>query len=153
MKISFLVMALAMAAVVPMKAADTVSAANDSSGGTNQLSLDELVAEALDKNPELNFYRAEISATHGSQKSAGAWANPEVSAELGHKRTKDSVGALAGEGAAWAVSVNQTFEYPGRLALRKAIANRDIQLAQLGFDQFKSALAARVRSLGYNIFI
>ncbi len=145
-------MALAMAAVVPVKAADAVSAAKDLSGGTNQLSLDELVAEALDKNPELNFYRAEISAAHGGQKSAGAWANPEVNAEIGHKRANDSVGALAGEGAAWAVSVNQTFEYPGRLALRKAIANRDIQLAQLGFEQFKSALAARVRLLGYSLF-
>ncbi len=152
MKFSFFVMALAIAAVVPMKAADAVSVANDSSRGTNQLSLDELVAEALDKNPELNFYRAEISAAYGSKKSTGAWANPEVSAEIGHKRANDSVGALAGEGAAWAVSVNQTFEYPGRLALRKAIANRDIQLAQLGFDQFKSALAARVRLLGYNLF-
>jgi cobalt-zinc-cadmium efflux system outer membrane protein len=37
--------------------------------------------------------------------------------------------------------------------LRKAIANRDIQLAELGFTQFKLALAARVRTLGYNIFI
>ncbi len=120
---------------------------------TPTLSLDALVNEALEKNPELNFYRAEIAAARGGRKSAGAWANPEVSAEIGQKRVKDSSGALLGEGAAWAVSVNQTFEYPGRLSLRKAIANRDIQLAELGFLQFKLALAARVRTLGYNIYI
>ncbi|MSU59058.1 MAG: TolC family protein [Pedosphaera sp.] len=153
LKFSFLATALAVAAVVPMQAADAVSAATNSPAVTNQVLLDDLVNEALEKNPELNFYRAEIAAARGGRKSAGAWANPEVSAEIGQKRVKDSSGALLGEGAAWAVSVNQTFEYPGRLSLRKAIANHDIQLAELGFSQFKLALAARVRTLGYNIFI
>ena len=153
LKFPFLTMACAIAAVVPLKAADVVSAATNSPAVTNQVLLDDLVNEALEKNPELNFYRAEIAAAKGGRKSAGAWANPEVSAEIGQKRVKDSSGALLGEGAAWSVSVNQTFEYPGRLSLRKAIANRDIQLAELGFAQFRLALAARVRSLGYNIFI
>ena len=153
LKFSVLAAALAVAAVVPMKAADAVSAVTNSPAATNQVLLDDLVNEALANNPELNFYRAEIAAARGGRKSAGAWANPEVSAEIGQKRVKDSSGALLGEGAAWAVSVNQTFEYPGRLSLRKAIANRDIQLAELGFSQFKLALAARVRTLGYNIYI
>ena len=153
LKISFLVTALAVVTVVPMKAADVVSPVTNSPAVTNQVFLDDLVNEALEKNPELNFYRAEIAAARGGRKSAGAWQNPEVSAEIGQKRVKDSAGALLGEGTAWAVSVSQTFEYPGRLSLRKAIANRDIQLAELGFAQFKLALAARVRTLGYNIFI
>ncbi len=153
LKFSFLATAYVAATVVIMQAADAVSAVTNSPVITNQVLLDDLVNEALEKNPELNFYRAEIAAARGGRKSAGAWANPEVSAEIGQKRVKDSSGALLGEGAAWAVSVNQTFEYPGRLSLRKAIANRDIQLAGLGFAQFKLTLAARVRSLGYNIFI
>ena len=153
LKFPFLAVALAIAAVVPVQAADAVSAATNSPAVTNQVRLHDLVNEALAKNPELNFYRAEIAAAHGGRRSAGAWANPEVSAEIGQKRVKDSSGALLGEGAAWAVSVNQTFEYPGRLSLRKAIANRDLQLAELGFAQFKLALAARVRTLGYHIFI
>jgi len=153
LKLSFLAAACAVAAVVPLKAADVVSAATNSPAVTNQVLLDDLVNEAMANNPELNFYRAEIAAAKGGRKSAGAWANPEVSAEIGQKRATDSSGALLGEGAAWAVSVNQTFEYPGRLSLRKAIANRDIQLAELGLAQFKLALAARVRTLGYNIFI
>ncbi len=152
LKFHFLAVALAVATVVSVKAADAVVVATNSPAATNQVLLDDLVSEALEKNPELNFYRAEIAAARGGRKSAGAWQNPEVGAELGQKRAKDSSGALLGEGAAWAVSVSQTFEYPGRLSLRKAIANRDIQLAELGFAQFKLALAARVRSLGYNIF-
>jgi cobalt-zinc-cadmium efflux system outer membrane protein len=153
LKFSFFAAALVVAAVVPMKAADEASAATNAPAITNQMSLDDLVNEALANNPELNFYRAEIAAARSDRKTAGAWANPEVSAEIGQKRVKNSGGTLLGEGTAWAVSVNQTFEYPGRLSLRKAIANRDIHLAELGFAQFRLALAARVRSLGYKIFI
>jgi cobalt-zinc-cadmium efflux system outer membrane protein len=156
LKFHILVITAAFAAFDPLRATEaeiaTAVAAN-LPVTTNQMTLDVLVQEALEKNPELNFYRAEIAAARGGRKSAGAWANPDVSAEIGQKRASDSSGALLGEGAAWAVSVNQTFEYPGRLSLRKAIANRDIQLAELGFTQFKLALAARVRTLGYNIFI
>jgi cobalt-zinc-cadmium efflux system outer membrane protein len=50
------------------------------------------------------------------------------------------------------VSVVQPFEWPGRIGLRKAIANHDIELAQLGYERFKVALAARVRTLAYSLF-
>jgi cobalt-zinc-cadmium efflux system outer membrane protein len=117
---------------------------------TNQLSVDALVHEALAKNPELDFYRAEISAAKAGRRSAGVWQNPEVAGSVGHKRVTG--GDLNGEGAAWSVSVMQPFEWPGRLGLRKAIANRDIELAELGFERFKVALAGRVRTLAYGLF-
>jgi cobalt-zinc-cadmium efflux system outer membrane protein len=49
------------------------------------------------------------------------------------------------------VTVSQTFEFPGRLALRKAIANRQIELAQLGLQQFRAALGMRVRMLSFKL--
>jgi cobalt-zinc-cadmium efflux system outer membrane protein len=48
-----------------------------------------------------------------------------------------------------ALSLSQTFEYPGRIALRKAIANHDLAVAELHLEQFRLTLAARVRSLAY----
>jgi cobalt-zinc-cadmium efflux system outer membrane protein len=59
---------------------------------------------------------------------------------------------MSAEGVAWSVSVAQPFEWPGRLGLRKAIANRDIELAQLGYERFKVALDGRVRTLAYGLF-
>ncbi len=114
------------------------------------LALDALVAETLEKNPELNFYRDEIAATKGERRTAAAWANPEATTTLGQKSVRG--GGLSGEGVAWSVSVHQTIEWPGRIALRKAIANHQIQLAELGFAQFKAALATRTRTLAYNLF-
>lgn len=113
------------------------------------ITLDALVAQALAENPELKFYEAEIAAAKGERKAAGAWANPEIAGELGRKRVRGDVSA---EGAAWAVSVQQTFEWPGRVSLRKAIADRQVQLADAGLEQFRAALAAEVRKRAFALF-
>ncbi len=116
---------------------------------TNGLTLEALVAETLANNPELNFYKAEIAAARGERQTAGAWANPEVAGTAGSKR---SVAAGAsGEGLAWSVTVRQTFEWPGRIPLRKAIANKQIRLAELGYEQFRTALEARARGLALSV--
>ncbi|HKX61047.1 MAG TPA: TolC family protein [Verrucomicrobiae bacterium] len=112
--------------------------------------LDSLVADALEKNPELKFYEAEITAARVGRRSAGLLANPELNGGVGIKSVKG--GGFSDEGVAWSVSVLQPFEWPGRLGLRKAIANRDIELAQLGYERFKVALGARVRTLGYRLW-
>ncbi|MEW6159025.1 MAG: TolC family protein [Verrucomicrobiota bacterium] len=114
------------------------------------LPLEALVAEALEKNPELRFYQAEIAAAKGGRITAGYWSNPEMSSSAGQKTLRGS--GLSAEGMAWAVSVAQPFEWPGRIGLRKAIANRDIELAELGYERFRVALAARMRVLGYTLF-
>ena len=114
------------------------------------VSLEELVAEALEKNPEVRFYQAEIAAAKGNRRTAGLWPNPEVSGSAGQKSVRG--GGLSAEGAAWSVTVAQPFEWPGRIGLRKAIANREIELAELGYERFKVALASRMRVLGYKLF-
>lgn len=117
------------------------------------LQLPALVAEITASNPELKFYEAEIAAARAGLRSATAFHDPEVALELGRKRVNDAAGALAAEGTAWSVSVTQTFEWPGRLALRKAIANRHLELAELGLARFQSALAARARMLAYGLHV
>jgi cobalt-zinc-cadmium efflux system outer membrane protein len=123
---------------------------NAASAPTNALTLDALVADILAHNPELNFYKAEVAAAKGERRSAGAWANPEVGGTAGSKRATG--GGVSGEGLAWSVTVRQTFEWPGRIPLRKAIANKQIQLAELGYDQFKRALEARARALALSVY-
>jgi cobalt-zinc-cadmium efflux system outer membrane protein len=127
-------------------------AAESAPAATNSqpAALEALVADVLEHNPELNFYRAEIAAAKGERRAVATWANPELSTSVGQKRVTS--GGLSAEGVAWAVSVQQTFDWPGRIPLRKAIANHQMQLAELGFAQFKAALAARTRTLTYGLF-
>ena len=121
-----------------------------SSSGTNAVTLDTLVADALEKNPEVRFYEAEISAAKAGRKTAGVLANPEFNGSVGQKSVRGA--GLSAEGVAWSVSVVQPFEWPGRIGLRKAIANRDVELAQLGLERFRVALTGRVRALAFGLF-
>lgn len=143
----FAVVTLAATLAAPGARAQEAASTNTSVS----LTLDALVAEALEKNPELRFYEAEIAAAKGGRKTAGLWPNPEVSGSAGRRSARDPSG-IKGEGLAWSASVVQPFEWPGRIGLRKAIANRDIELAELGYGRFKVALTARMRVLGYTLF-
>src|SRR5882672_10739885 len=96
-------MAVGLAAA-PVFAADSASATN-SPPGTNSMSIEALVADILQHNPELKFYSAEIAAAKGERRTAGTLPNPEASATLGHKRVSG-----AGDGMAWSVSLQQPFE-------------------------------------------
>lgn len=119
---------------------------------TNGVMVEALVQEALAKNPELSFYRAEIAAAKAGRKAAGLWQNPQLSGSVGQKTSRELSTGMSAEGIAWSVSVAQPFEWPGRIGLRKAIANREIDLAQLGFERFRAALAGRVRVLSFGLF-
>jgi cobalt-zinc-cadmium efflux system outer membrane protein len=127
--------------------------AENSSIAPNHTTPAALVRQALANNPELKFYAAEIAAAKGTLKTAGTMRNPELNTTAGYKNARDNSGGPSGGGAAWSVSVNQTFEYPGRIALRKAIAKGDVNLAKLHLQQFRLTLAARVRTLSYSISI
>jgi cobalt-zinc-cadmium efflux system outer membrane protein len=110
-----------------------------------------LVQQALQRNPELNFFVAEIAAARGAVRTAETIRNPELTTEAGYKNSREKSGGATGDGALLAFSVSQTIEYPGRIALRKAIANHDLVLAELHLEQFRLTLAARVRSLAYAV--
>jgi cobalt-zinc-cadmium efflux system outer membrane protein len=110
-----------------------------------------LIESITANHPELKFYEAELAVAKSRVRAAGTPSDPELSVELGRKRVTDSRGVLAGEGAAWSVSVTQTFEWPGRVALRKAIANRDVELAELGLGRYRHALAAKARILAFGL--
>jgi cobalt-zinc-cadmium efflux system outer membrane protein len=108
-----------------------------------------LVKQALQRNPELNFFVVEFAAARGAVRTTGTVRNPELSTEVGYKNSRESSGGASGDGAILVLSFSQTLEYPGRIALRKAIANHDLVLAELHLQQFRLTLAARVRSLAY----
>lgn len=150
MKMNFFasVFALVLLNSAALFAADPASSM--AAPATNAISLETLVVEILNQNPELRFYAAEIEAAKGERRTAGTWSNPQLSTQAGRKSVR--AGGLTDEGAAWSVSVQQPLEWPGRIPLRKAIANRQIALAELGYRQFKATLDGRARMLAFALF-
>lgn len=107
----------------------------------------ELVDHALAANPEIRFYEAEIAAARAGKKTAGQIANPDLNYEVGKGRAWSlEDGTSEGDGPVWKAHILQTFDFPGRIPLRKAIADREIALAELGLAQFKSQLGNEVRA-------
>lgn len=143
---------IALALIALTATTAPVAVAAQEQAGT-AMSLDALAGDVLAKNPERQFYQQQIALAGVERDAAGRWADPEVVVEFGQRRADDvGTGALIGEGASYAVSVIQPIEFGGRIALRRAIAERQVSLARIGLQQFDATLTARVRSLGYGLF-
>jgi cobalt-zinc-cadmium efflux system outer membrane protein len=85
--------------------------------------------------------RAEIAAARGEVTTAKTWANPEVSVSPGFKSVRDpSDTTFHGD-----FGVEQTFEWPGKRALRRAVAESNVTARQRALDGFRSQLAIQVR--------
>ncbi|MBL9116586.1 MAG: TolC family protein [Verrucomicrobiaceae bacterium] len=112
------------------------------------LTLDSLSSECVSKNPEIAFYEAQIQIAQGRRIEAGKKSNPTLTAQIG---TWDVKGV--GDGPAWQAAVSQTFEWPGRISLRKAIADRQIALAELGLQSLKASLSAKARGVGMQFLV
>jgi len=113
--------------------------------------VNSLVQKALATHPELRYYEAQIAVAEGGKTKAGEIQNPDLMTGVGNWRVRDLATNNVSDGPTWAVQLTQTFEWPGRLSLRKAIAQKDIELAQLGLEQLRTALAARVRTISWKM--
>ena len=111
----------------------------------------ELVRQAVESNPERQAYVAALAAERESASAASSNPDPVLSLELGRKRLRDAGGAFLDEGQVWTASLSQTFEWPERLRLRRAIADRQIEVAKLGLGRFEQALEAKATVLAYRL--
>lgn len=104
--------------------------------------VDQLVEEALRQHPDLVALEIDVAAAKAGRLQAGKWMNPELSGDLGQK----TVGETDDRGWVYGVELLQTFEYPGKAAIRKAIADKHIELAEAGRVLFRHALEADIRA-------
>jgi len=111
------------------------------------VSMEDLVAQALHANPDLLAAEAQVAVMRGERRAAGQWKNPEATMEYGEKRVSNREGELTAKGNARTWAISQTFEFPGKASLRKAVAEKDVRLAELALEQLRLEIAAEARSL------
>ena len=111
----------------------------------------DLVRQAVETNPEHQAYVAALAAERELGSAASANPDPILSVEVGRKRLRDAGGAFLDEGQVWTASLSQTFEWPERLRLRRAIADRQVEAAKLGLSRFEQALEAKATVLAYRL--
>jgi cobalt-zinc-cadmium efflux system outer membrane protein len=111
----------------------------------------ELVRQAVATNPERQAYEAALATERETASVAGSNQDPVLSLEVGRKRLRDAGGAFLDEGQIWTASLSQTFEWPERIRLRRAIADRQVETAKLGLKRFEQAIEAKATVLAYRV--
>lgn len=139
-----------MALALPLVVVGAAAATNEDTP-VAPLAPEALVAEALGHNAELGFYQSQLEGAQAARRLAGRLDLPKAEFQAGQIRSRNLDQSLAGEGAMWVASVRQSFEWPGRLGLRKAIANQDVALATLGLEAFRRELAGKVRENAFGL--
>src|SRR6266850_3359497 len=101
------------------------------------LTVATAVAEALQHNPNLKSLEAHIDTARSSVGVARQYpSNPEV---------------VAAYGIDYHIGLSQQVEWPGKRALREAIARHDVLAAQSALEGFKVDLAGQVRAGFYDL--
>jgi len=107
--------------------------------------IDSCITKALEYYPEIKIAEAQISALKGENLTASAWKNPKIGMEWGKVKSKSLADNSRIKGNTQTYKIDQTIEFPGKRALRQAIANKNVQMAELALKQLKLDIAARIR--------
>jgi cobalt-zinc-cadmium efflux system outer membrane protein len=140
-------MTLGIVMAISVRGQETVAMPGRNS--TEALSLEMAVRLAMENNPEIHVLAADVSAAQGEATAAKTWENPEISVAPGYKQFRESSDKQFHAD----FGLEQTFEWPGKRTLRRAIAEKNIAERKLALDGFRSQLAIQVRRAYLNLMV
>jgi outer membrane protein, heavy metal efflux system len=114
-----------------------------------EITLNEAISLALKQNSGFRVFRAGIASAKGEVTTARTWQNPDLTAlpKVGHH----TGGGTSGQEFQGEFSLNQLFEFPGKRALKQAIAKKSVSLAQIALEGFQFQLSAKVRQAFFQL--
>lgn len=127
------------------------SAFAEDAAGARSYTSEQLVQYAMAHNAELGAYEADVAAAKGLREQAGLWKNPEFSGEYGRREVTNLDTNDRSSGFTRSAAINQTFEFPGKGTLRKAIADKNIAIAEVMLVQFRVSLQNKIRQLSQHL--
>jgi cobalt-zinc-cadmium efflux system outer membrane protein len=114
-----------------------------------ELTLSAAIAEALAHNPEMRSLEAGVAGAKGGVTTARTFSNPELSIAPGIKHVSE--GGVSKSEFHGNFELSQLFEFPGKRALKVAIAEKNVALQQLALEGFRFELSAKVRRAFYEM--
>jgi cobalt-zinc-cadmium efflux system outer membrane protein len=115
------------------------------------LILDEVIREALEKNPEAQSVQHTINALQRRVPQVKALPDPMVSVGWAGNLAPFSV--MQGDNSSYrGVTVSEQFPYPGKLKLRGEIANKEADAAQAAYEAIRRRVTAEVRTAYFDYF-
>ena len=110
--------------------------------------LEQITAETLRNNPELQVFEESVRAAKGGVTTARTFSNPELNIGPGVRQVQEG-GRNANLFHA-EFSLSQLFKFPGKRALEIAIAQRNVELTELAREGFRFQVTTKVRRAFYD---
>ena len=110
------------------------------------VTLNQLIDEALKNNPLMRALAADVAAAEGEVVTTTTWENPALSASPGATRASGTGAELHAD-----LEITQTFEFPGKRSLRRAVAQKDVEIRQLALQAFRFQLTIQVRRVYFQM--
>jgi cobalt-zinc-cadmium efflux system outer membrane protein len=115
------------------------------------LSLDDVVREALEKNPEAQSALHAINALQRRVPQVKAPPDPMVS--VGWEGNLAPFSVMRGDSSSYrGVTVSEQFPYPGKLKLRGQIASKEAEAAQADYEAIRRRVTTEVRAAYFEYF-
>ena len=115
------------------------------------LQLDQLVRNALERNPEAQSVEHGIKELEKKVPQAKALPDPMVG--VGWMGNLTPFSTMSGDPSSYrGITVSEQFPYPGRLKLQGAIAGKDVEAAQTDYDAIRRRVTAEVKAAYYDYF-
>src|ERR1039458_7246979 len=115
------------------------------------LVLDDVIREALEKNPEAQSALHAINALQRRVPQVKALPDPMVS--VGWAGNPAPFSVMQGDNSSYrGVTISEQFPYPGKLKLRGQIASKEAEAAQADYEAIRRRVAAEVRSAYFDYF-
>lgn len=121
------------------------------SSQSSSVGVDELVDEALKKNPGVQSALRQVEALRHRVPQAKTLPDPMVSVGWAGNITPFSV-QQGDPSSNRAITASQTLPYPGKLKLRSEIADREAAAAYWDYEATRRKLVADVKSAYYDYF-
>ena len=151
--ILLLLSALSLPAQVGRDAGQTTnaSARDDRQLDHQVLSLDDVVREALEKNPEAESAEHTIKALELRVPQVKSLPDPMVA--VGWAGNILPFSLMEGDSSSYrGLTVSEQFPYPGKLKLRGQIASKEAEAAQADYEAIRRRVTAEVRAAFFDYF-
>jgi len=118
---------------------------------SSTLSLDEVIAEGLQRNPGVQSALHAVEAQRHKIPQAKSLADPQVS--VGWAGNIAPFSLQEGDPSSYrGVAVSQQFPYPGKLKLRGQIAGKDVDVAEWEYEAIRRRVVLDLKSAYYDYF-
>ena len=118
-------------------------------GALSAETLQQITAEALQKNPELRVFEQAVASAEGGVRTARTIQNPELTVDPGFRHLRGEAGS--GNLFHAQASLSQLFKFPGKRALEIAIAQGNVELNKIVREGFRFQLVTKVHRAYYGL--